>query len=937
MVCGLVMSSALSLRASRVMKLERFAPHDYTWYFALSLISVGSSVLGILLSLYPWHRVPWLLDRFSMKRVEDKGDVWLKKDNALSSSLSSLSDDNASSEIQVHPASAPYQEELEMTSNGEGKFFPENDIDTVDSVPVKRPSVKDKKTFNSTGDSRHDLARKLSKKESDRGRESKPWTNMKIVIFVISKLLFTLTFILSLSLHSYAVAASLKNSSDDIEFAMIISSFVSCGVLSVGVIVYVIYHSAIRCKVGCRIPFLAKFIAPFCLSSATRALIEANAKDSDFANSAKIVASYFWIYLIAFLLLFALLETCIDLYPVYTCCSSLWHFITKNIKESGVNKKTVRFFDTVGSVAALTALILGLCSLFIDQYDLYIEPEGVIEEAIQAGKVFYSAVKPITLTLTRMIDTIDRKFDCPEVYTALGTGAAITLFTSFFPGASSVASIGTRSAYYGVRAANALTNLASRLRKSKNTVWQVAKAVLLIQKFALGTTKLAIKSTVAVIFMKLLPFAPPVVIGLYVLFAAFWPQRMLFFTAKQRRKAMDDQFYTWLLSLFLLSLAITINTWLVDEVVRLLNDNIPIASVHVERKLGWNLNMAAAAFSLLSGLSFTIRSFILKWQTWKNHENITNEELDWKYELEKRELITIRTAVGSKIEKRTQLKYKKERIGPWTWVLPILLCSAACGFGFLANVNPKLEFSMEPKGTMGRMIDRVLDRIDFYDVDKHDVKNDTSKECLPYTSFSDAMTESGYSSILMKPVDEFFNETEKIVKPLRDSLTGLRKQLLLDFQEDLFGTTLDNFWTQHDLQYLGMLFTAPRIICLLILLFGMFMASIHVCCMRIFQAVEPARLISAYGKVCIFSVVYVIGTQMAIYILLSDIGVPFYRISIRFGLGFVYDVVADFILLSVYIGMNNQFFFAVPKRRTIVAYEIPGASTMGPNIPGQIV
>ena len=82
---------------------------------------------------------------------------------------------------------------------------------------------------------------------------------------------------------------------------------------------------------------------------------------------------------------------------------------------------------------------------------------------------------------------------------------------------------------------------------------------------------------------------------------------------------------------------------------------------------------------------------------------------------------------------------------------------------------------------------------------------------------------------------------------------------------------------------------------------------------------------------------------------------PFYHVSIRsvlnlkklrhfyvrkffrFGLGFIYDVVADFILISIYIGMKNEFFFAVPKRKTVVVYEVPGVSNMGPNIPGQIV
>ena len=45
---------------------------------------------------------------------------------------------------------------------------------------------------------------------------------------------------------------------------------------------------------------------------------------------------------------------------------------------------------------------------------------------------------------------------------AFGTGAAITLFSSFFPGASTVASMSSRSAYYGVRTANAFYNLAAR-------------------------------------------------------------------------------------------------------------------------------------------------------------------------------------------------------------------------------------------------------------------------------------------------------------------------------------------------------------------------------------------------------------------------------------------------------------------------------------------
>jgi hypothetical protein len=70
---------------------------------------------------------------------------------------------------------------------------------------------------------------------------------------------------------------------------------------------------------------------------------------------------------------------------------------------------------------------------------------------------------------------------------------------------------------------------------------------------------------------------------------------------------------------------------------------------------------------------------------------------------------------------------------------------------------------------------------------------------------------------------------------------------------------------------------------------------------------------------------------------LSSFGVPFYHIYVRFGHGFVYDVVADSILLATYIGMNNEFFFAIPKRKTTVTYSVPGVSDDGPNVPGQII
>ena len=114
------------------------------------------------------------------------------------------------------------------------------------------------------------------------------------------------------------------------------------------------------------------------------------------------------------------------------------------------------------------------------------------------------------------------------------------------------------------------------------------------------------------------------------------------------------------------------------------------------------------------------------------------------------------------------------------------------------------------------------------------------------------------------------------------------------------------------------------------------MASCIMCTNVIYESVEPKKLIDAYGKMTVLSLIYIIGTQLSLFNILSSFGIPFYHIYVRFGRGFVYDVVADVILLATYIGMKNELFFAIPKRRTLVWYSIPGASELGPNIQRQI-
>ena len=70
---------------------------------------------------------------------------------------------------------------------------------------------------------------------------------------------------------------------------------------------------------------------------------------------------------------------------------------------------------------------------------------------------------------------------------------------------------------------------------------------------------------------------------------------------------------------------------------------------------------------------------------------------------------------------------------------------------------------------------------------------------------------------------------------------------------------------------------------------------------------------------------------MTIYSLLTSFAIPFCHLYVKFGHGFVYDVVADCILLATRTGMRNEFFFAIPKKKTTVTYEIPGVTDPGTN------
>ena len=130
--------------------------------------------------------------------------------------------------------------------------------------------------------------------------------------------------------------------------------------------------------------------------------------------------------------------------------------------------------------------------------------------------------------------------------------------------------MGTRSAYYGVRAAHSLTNLARRLKSSATIIWKVSRTIMKLTNFMAKNMKKIIMASNSVDIMRMLPLLPPVVLGVYVMFGVFWPSRVVFFTAKQRQNHMSERFMRWTLALIVLVVAVLINTVLLDELVSLL-------------------------------------------------------------------------------------------------------------------------------------------------------------------------------------------------------------------------------------------------------------------------------------------------------------------------------------------------------------------------------
>ena len=613
-------------------------------------------------------------------------------------------------------------------------------------------------------------------------------------------------------------------------------------------------------------------------------------------------------------------------------------FICANIFDS---RKIMRILSTSATILHLVGMIICVVSLLHDdQYNLIFEAKDFAKDVIEAVDSFNHDLTSIMTRLKVLVTSLDFKFTCDKLYATIGTSTALAALIGLFPfqPIAPIASFGSKASYYLAQAANGLTNLAHKLVRVQANLWSVASA---ITKFAIFTARHSKKLIVASNSMsiaRILVLLPPAYYGIHALFGAFWPSRILFFNSSQRTNHMSARLWSFLTpSLIILIVACLINTVILEESVKLLNLILdPFAEVTIQYNIGWKLAISATGFALAG----TFLNWIVAFHFWlvysKDHENLTNAEIEWKEELEKRKLVPLPTSTGNVIQTKPHITYIKHQLSPWKWIIPIIFTLLGCGFAIMANFKPKFEMGCQPRGHVGKRIEQIFRKISYFEDNLDRVEIDSEKECLPIPTLRDIFRENDDVNVLARPVHKFRNISQNLVDPLKKRLDVYKQKLISNLEEEIFGSgNLKHFWKAFDLQYITWFLIIPRGLCLLVLLFGWVVSGINRCGMKI-VCCDPKILIEFYGKMSVFSLIYIVGAQMSLYNILSSFGIPFCHIYVRFGSGFVYDVVCDSIILATYIGMKNEMFFPIPKKKTTVTYELPGISNVGSNIDNAI-
>jgi len=414
----------------------------------INLLIVEVLILLLMRLHCGWRNVPWLDNSILQEHVDDKGDCWKSRKDYL------------------------------------GHNDALNDLKSINSsTPTRSEFGEKEKYYKST---------------------YKELTCCGYILESFSKIFYFASYVCAITMNLRALLL-MDLSIESFEFWKVIIGTSCTTTISV-------YLVLLICVQFFRLPptktaFIPKAFVPFVLSSGIRLFLDLH-KD--------INGQYTFTYIfIALFLSFVLLESMLLLTRVLSVKTfiSWWffRFLRHNFYTSeGAYKKLVRLFDTLGSCFGLICLVIGIFSLLMDQYDFEFEAEGDLKDVVDGLQSFAEGVKTVADAVKEVIRHLDFNVTCEAIYTALASGSVAAFVTSIIPGASSVANIGGRGAYYTVKAGSALSRLAAMLKNSAKNLWKVTNVIFKISKFLVKNFKTFTIGGSSGTLLRLLPLLAPV-------------------------------------------------------------------------------------------------------------------------------------------------------------------------------------------------------------------------------------------------------------------------------------------------------------------------------------------------------------------------------------------------------------------------------------------
>ena len=110
------------------------------------------------------------------------------------------------------------------------------------------------------------------------------------------------------------------------------------------------------------------------------------------------------------------------------------------------------------------------------------------------------------------------------------------------------------------------------------------------------------------------------------------------------------------------------------------------------------------------------------------------------------------------------------------------------------------------------------------------IKQFAEDECLPFPTIADILTGiiDNKKCLLMTPINNFFNQTNIVVQPLKEVVKRTKSQVITDIGDSFFveeATRQIRVMDQLNFQYFGFVLFFPRLLQLFIFIFGMLTMS----------------------------------------------------------------------------------------------------------------